>query len=80
MKITILCPKSEFTSDQQKRLNKLGGVFYTKNRNEYPLEKLIELAKNSEILAFDPDNIGGFEVSEKRLIKKINIAWKWDRN
>lgn len=53
-------------------MNKLGGVTYTKNRNEYPLEKLIELAKDSEILVFDPDNIGGFEVSEKRLIKLMD--------
>jgi lactate dehydrogenase-like 2-hydroxyacid dehydrogenase len=76
MKITILCPKSEFTEGQQKRLSRLGEIIYTKNRNEYPLEKLIELSKDSEILAFDPDNIGGFEVSAERLVKLIDAMPK----
>jgi len=67
MKITVLCPKSEFTDAQQERLAKLGKVVYTDSRDEYPIEKLIKLSKDANILAFDPDNIGGFEVASERL-------------
>jgi phosphoglycerate dehydrogenase-like enzyme len=76
MKITILTPKKEFTEEQQKRLSALGKVVYTESRNEYPLEKLIKLAKDSEILAFDPDNIGGFEVAPERLVKLMDALSK----
>lgn len=72
MKITVLCPKLEFTKKQQEKLARLGEVIYTESRDEYPLEKLIELAKDSEILAFDPDNIGGFEVAPERLVKLMD--------
>lgn len=72
MKITILTPKTEFTKEQQKRLSELGEVVYTESRDEYPLDKLIKLAKDSDILAFDPDNIGGFEVAPERLIKLLD--------
>lgn len=76
MKITILCPKPEFTRTQQKKLAKLGEIIYTENRDEYPLEKLIEISKDSEILAFDPDNIGGFEVAPERLVKLMGAMPK----
>ncbi len=76
MKIMMMCPKSEFTESQQRRLAKLGTVSYTKNRNEYPLRKLAELAKDAELLALDPDNIGGFEVVERRLVKLMDAMPK----
>lgn len=76
MKITVLCPKSEFTRVQQEKLAGFGEVVYTESREEYPLEKLVELAKDSEILAFDPDNIGGFEMAPKRLIKLMEAMPK----
>ena len=72
MKIFVLSPKSEFTQSQLRRLSGLGEVIYTKNRDEYPLNKLINFARDSDILAFDPDNIGGFEKSPKRLVKLID--------
>lgn len=68
MHITILCPKSEFSTEQQYKLSGLGEVVYTESRDEYPLDELIKLAKDSEILAFDPDNIGGFEKTPTRLL------------
>jgi len=72
MKITILAPKSEFTEQQQKQLFELGEVVYTESRKEYPIEELIKLAAGSEILAVDPDNLGGFEkAQEGRLIQLI---------
>ncbi len=72
MKITIFSPKSEFTEDQQFKLADVGEVIYTESRDEYPLEKLIKLCKDSEILAFDPDNIGGFEKTPARLVKLMD--------
>ena len=65
MKITILTPKTEFSKEQQKRLLELGEVVWTDSRREYPIEKLIKLAKGSEILAADPDNLGGFEKAQE---------------
>ena len=61
MKIAVLVPQSEFTDDQQKRLASLGEVVYTKSRDEYEMPALIALAKDTEIFAADPDNVGGFE-------------------
>lgn len=61
MKITILVPKEEFAPEQQAQLSKLGEVVYTDSRREYPIEELAILAEGSEILAADPDNLGGFE-------------------
>lgn len=69
MKITILTPRKEFTKEQQKQLSKVGEVVYTESRREYPIKKLIKLAKGSEILAADPDNLGGFEKAKPRLTK-----------
>jgi len=76
MKITVLCPRSEFIKDQREKLSSLGEVIYTESREEYPLEELVELAKDSEILAFDPDNIGGFEVAPERLVKLLDAMPK----
>lgn len=76
MKILIMTPLEEFTKAQQKRLLGLGEVVYTKDRSEYSLEKLIELNNDADILGFDPDNIGGFEVSYDRLTKLIENSSK----
>lgn len=76
MRITMLCPKTEFPTEEQYKLSDLGEVVYTENRNEYPLEELIRLCKDSEILAFDPDNIGGFEKTPARLIKLMDAMPK----
>ena len=76
MKITILCPQSEFSTEQQYKLSVVGEVIYTKSRDEYPLDDLIKLAKDSEILAFDPDNIGGFEKTPTRLLNLMEAMPK----
>ena len=69
MKIAILAPKTEFTSEQRKKLSELGEIVYTDSRREYSMNKLIKLAKDSEILGADPDNLGGFEKAKPRLTK-----------
>lgn len=67
MKITILVPKTEFTKEQQQKVSELGEVVYTDSRREYSMEEFIGLAKDSEILGADPDNLGGFEKAKERL-------------
>ena len=76
MKITILSPRSEFTSAQTRSLAKLGKVVYTDSRRPYPMPELIKVCANSDVLGFDPDNIGGFEVSHDRLIELVNTLPK----
>ncbi len=67
MKITVLVPKSEFSLKQQKKLANLGEVVYTDSRREYPIGELVNIAGGSEILAADPDNLGGFEKAKSKL-------------
>ena len=74
MKISILAPKTEFSTEQQKMPGGCGLVVYTKNRNEQSPGKLERLAAGSEILAVDPDNLGGFEkAQEGRLTQLIDL-------
>jgi lactate dehydrogenase-like 2-hydroxyacid dehydrogenase len=72
MKIAVLTPKSEFSPAQQERLARLGDIVYTRSREEYPLNELIKFCEDSAIIAFDPDNIGGFDVAPERLMKLMN--------
>jgi len=76
MKIAVLVPKNEFLKEQQRRLSQLGQVIYVKSREEHALKKLIKLAKDSEILAADPDVFGGFEVAKAKLTKLMKTLPK----
>jgi phosphoglycerate dehydrogenase-like enzyme len=67
MKITILCPSSEFSSDLREDLSTLGEVQYTDSRREYELSELIDFCQGSQILGIDPDNLGGWEQVEDNL-------------
>lgn len=67
MKIAVFVPQSEFTDDQQKRLASLGEIVYTKSRDEYEVSTLIALAKDADILASCPENMGGFEKAKPRM-------------
>ncbi len=71
MKISMLVPKNELTLQQQKRLEKLGNVVYTKSRDEYPLDELIELCKESIVIGLDPDNLGGFDKAPSRFVSLV---------
>ena len=66
--ITVFTPKSEFNQIQQKQLSSLGQVQYTQSRAELSIDELIKFSKNTTILGFDPDNLGGFEKSLDCLI------------
>ena len=67
MKICVLNPQSEFPKNEQRRLLNLGQVVYAQTRDELPLKKLLKLSANSDILAIDPANLGGFEKAKKNL-------------
>lgn len=67
MKIAVFNPESDFTTAQQKQLSDIGEIVFIDPPMEHPLEELIGLAKDAEILAVDPDNFGGFEKGKDRL-------------
>lgn len=69
MKIAVFKPKSEFSRPLQKKLASLGEVTYTRSRDEYSVVNLIKFAKKAELLAVDPDNLGGFEKASTRLTR-----------
>ena len=71
MKLVIFNPKDSFTSEQQRQLTKFGQIIYTKTREALPIEKLLEMAKESDIVACDPDPLGGFEKAKEKLSKII---------
>jgi glycerate dehydrogenase len=69
MKIAVLNPQNEFSTQQQEALASLGEVVYTQNRDELPLETLLALTKDADILCVDPDPIGGFEKGKAVMTK-----------
>ena len=71
MKICVFNPQSEFSKDQQKQLSQLGKVVYTKTREQLPIEQLLKLVKNADVLAVGIDVIGGFERGRETLINII---------
>lgn len=71
MKITIFVPQSEFTKKQQKTLSDLGQVNYVPSRGELSEAKLLDLSRDSNIIAPDPDAFGGFEKASPLLTKLI---------
>ncbi|HET7099060.1 MAG TPA: 2-hydroxyacid dehydrogenase [Patescibacteria group bacterium] len=74
MKIVIFNPRTGFTPDQQKQLSSFGNVSYTKDRKELPISKLLEMAKNAEIIGVDPDPLGGFEKAKDKLTQIIKSS------
>ena len=72
MKICVFNPRSEFPKKEQQRLLNLGQVVYTQSRDKLPLKKLLKLSTNSDILAIDPANLGGFEKAKKNLNSLID--------
>ncbi len=76
MKIAVFCPKNEFSDENQKRLNSFGEVIYTDSRKEYSFGEIEKLASNSDIIAIDPDNFGGFEKARDVVTKLANTLPK----
>lgn len=69
MKISVLVPKDEFSQQLQEKLSTLGKISYAESRKEKPVEEIIKISKDSEILAIDPDLFGGFEKARERVVK-----------
>lgn len=71
MKIALMNPKTEFTKEQIKKLSSLGELVSPKTRGELPASTLLKLVEGAEILAVDPDPLGGFEKARPVLTKVI---------
>lgn len=69
MKIVVFNPKDDFPKELQAKLSALGTVTYTKNRETLPIAKILEMAKGADIIACDPDPLGGFEKGKEVLTK-----------
>jgi lactate dehydrogenase-like 2-hydroxyacid dehydrogenase len=69
MKIVVFNPKDDFPKELQAKLSALGTVTYTKNRETLPIAKILEMAKGADIIACDPDPLGGFEKGKDVLTK-----------
>lgn len=69
MKIVVFNPKDDFPKELQVKLSDLGTVTYTKNRETLPIAKILEMAKGADIIACDPDPLGGFEKGKDVLTK-----------
>jgi lactate dehydrogenase-like 2-hydroxyacid dehydrogenase len=69
MKIVVFNPKDDFPKELQAKLSALGTVTYTKNRETLPIAKVLEMAKGADIIACDPDPLGGFEKGKEVLTK-----------
>lgn len=67
MKIVITSSKDTFTKEQQKSLVAAGEVTYCDPPKEYDAEYFKNQISGAEILAVDPDDLGGFEVVKDRL-------------
>ena len=59
--------EENFTKAQLDYLSRLGTVVFTRSKEEMPVEEIIKLSQDSDILVADPDNFGGFEKAKERL-------------
>jgi glycerate dehydrogenase len=67
MKIAVLSPRNVFNDEQQNMLASAGDVSYVGPPKEYNAEYFKEQINGADILAVDPDNLGGFEKVRDRL-------------
>lgn len=72
MKIVVLTPKQEFKPADQRQLARLGTVVYTDSRRPYSLKELTKLCTNADLLAIDPDNLGGFATAPQILSQLLS--------
>jgi glycerate dehydrogenase len=76
MKIAIISPKEVFSNEQQKQLAFLGDISYTAPPPEYNFDFFKNAIEESDILAVDPDNLGGFEKVRDRLTELMETLPK----
>jgi len=58
--ISILCPESEFTSEQLQKLQLSGKVTFADSKSLSSTKDLIKISKGADILAFEPERYGKF--------------------
>jgi len=71
MKISVLVPTNEFTPSQIKRLRSLGQVKFIPRRREMSLVQLEKFCRDCQILAADPDTLGGFDKAKLKLTELV---------
>ena len=71
MKIKVLVPIDEFTPNQIKRLRALGQVKFIPQRREMTISQLEKFCCGCQILAADPDTLGGFDKAKLRLTELV---------
>lgn len=76
MNFTIFQSKDDFTPVQQKELSLLGQVIFCKNNDEIPMAKLLEMAKDADIIGAGPSSFGGFEKAKPNLMKVLEASSK----
>jgi lactate dehydrogenase-like 2-hydroxyacid dehydrogenase len=76
MKISVFLPEKTFTQKQNQKLKKLGNIVFSPSDKEIEIDKCISMAKDSDVLGFDPDNFGGFEKAQDRLTKVMDSCPK----
>lgn len=74
MKLTILNPEIDFTPKQVERLRHLGTVSFVSDRKPLPIKDLLQKAQRADVLAADPDPLGGFEKARPVLTKLMEAA------
>lgn len=67
MNIAIISPKDVFNEEQQKQLASAGDVSYVNSPAEYDFDFFKNSINGVDILAVDPDSLGGFEKVRERL-------------
>jgi hypothetical protein len=67
MKISIFLPEKTFNKEQLSKLKKHGDVVFSPTGKAMQVEDCIKLAKGSDVIGFDPDNFGGFDLARDRL-------------
>ncbi len=61
MKIAIFAPESAFTADQIKDLHQVGLVHFLPDWHIKTTAELLTMAAQADVIAVDPDPLGGFE-------------------
>jgi phosphoglycerate dehydrogenase-like enzyme len=74
MKIVVFNPESDFTASQLQALKEMGQVAMVKDRKVLPLATMVDMVKQAEIIAADPDPVGGFEKAKPVLTKLMEAA------
>lgn len=67
MNIVIFSPETDFTETQKRQLKEAGTVTFIEPPMLHPAQYFTDLAKDANVIAIDPDNVGGFEGANEKV-------------